>query len=162
QPCENEQGACADAVRDDRDQRALQRQRVPHEYGQKHESKVANTCISHQTLDIGLTERLDCTVKDARDSECYCGRRDRMSCVWKQGNDETQHSISPGLQEKSCKNDTACCWRFGMRVREPCVKQKHGQLDGESNEEAEHDPQFCLGRHMCPQQVRVLKCINSC
>ena len=52
--------------------------------------------------------------------------------------------------------------RFGMRIRQPCVKQKHRQLDCEGYEEAEHDPQFRLRRHWCSQQVGVLKCVSSC
>src|SRR5690349_8182143 len=105
---------------------------------------MAHTRISHQTLDIALTQCLNCTVQDSRYSECYCGRCDGSCCVWKQGNGEPQHSISPGFQEKPCKNDTACGRRFGMRIRQPCVKQKHGQFDCEGNEEAEHDPHFCV------------------
>src|SRR5660398_236909 len=59
---------------------------------------------------------------------------------------ETDHAIDAHLQEHAGQNHRPRCGSINMRVRQPGVYWKHGDLDGESHEEAHEGPELQTGR----------------
>ena len=154
---QNEQGAGAEAVRQYLDDRTLQRQRVPCIDAEQDEAQMADAGIGNQAFHVVLGEGEHRAIKNTDDAECHGDRREGGGRLGEERDGEAQQAIGAGLQEQAGENDAAGGRRLGVGIGQPGVEWHGRQLDGEGDEEAEHDPHLRCRVEPDTRQREVIK-----
>ncbi|MCG3118110.1 MAG: hypothetical protein ALAOOOJD_00244 [bacterium] len=122
---------------------ALMRQR---EYAQHHEAEMAHRRIGHQLLDIRLHHRNPGAVNNADNGQNGDERGEEHRGIGKQWQAETQKTVCSHFQEHAGQNHRTGGRRFDMRIRQPRVKRKHWNFNGEGKPERKKEPDLIILR----------------
>ena len=125
---QNEEGACAEAVRQHLHDRALQRQRVPGIDAEQDKPQMADAGIGNQALHVVLGEGEHRAVEDADHAERHRHRREGGRRRGEERDREAQQSVGAGLQEQAREDDAAGGRRLGMGIGQPGVEWHAGSL----------------------------------
>ncbi len=154
---QDEQRARADAVRDHRDQCALQGQLGTGVDADQHEAHVRDRGVRDQALDVVLGEGHERAVDDADAAQPHRHRREAGRGLREQRQAEAHQAVGGGLEQDSGEVHRARGRRLRMRVRQPGVERHHRQLDHERHEEAQHQQPLDLHGHRRLQQHLVIE-----
>jgi hypothetical protein len=143
---DQEERAGRDAVIDLLQHRPGQSRRIQRENSQRAETEVADGRVSHQLLHVLLHQRNQRAVDDADERQVRSPSRApwdatrRGTHEAKEGSEKAHESVGPHLQQNARQNDGAGGWRLHVRIRQPGVKRKHRNFDGEADEESDEEP----------------------
>ena len=80
--------------------------------------------------------------------------------VGEERNDKADQTVGAGLEQQRREDQTAGGGRLGVGVGQPVVDRNRGQLDGEGDKEAEHDPEGRGRVHGCAQELGVVEGVD--
>src|SRR5262249_32883843 len=83
-----------------------------------------------------------------------------MCCFWKERQRETNESVRSHFQKNARQDHGACCWRFYVSIRQPCMEGEHRNLHCECNEESEERPVLNVTRESNLHQLQHIKRVN--
>ena len=104
------------------------------------EAEVSHGRIGDQFFQVRLDHGDKRTVEDTDDGENTDEGRKLLGCVGEERQAEAEHPVSPHLQQDARQDHRPRRGRFHVRVGEPGVKRKHGDLDREGQEERPEKP----------------------
>ncbi len=137
-PRQNEQSARRQTVAQHLHHHALQRQFVPREHAEHHKSHVADAGIGDQPFEILLRKRQNGAVNNSDHPERHGERRHPNSRFREKGDNKAQHPVGARLEKETGQDDTPRRRGLGVRVRQPGMKRKDRQFDGERDPKTQH------------------------
>ena len=119
---------------------------------------MADAGIGDEAFHVVLGEGEHRAIEDADDAERHGHRREGGRRRGEKRDGETQQTVGAGLQKQAGENDAAGGRRLGMSIGQPGMKRHDGQLHGEGDEEAEHEPHLRRRAELRLGQREIVEC----
>ena len=107
---------------------------------QNDKAQVAHAGISHKALQVGLHHRHPRPVDDPHEGEPRDPGKEGHGGVGEQGQGKAEKPVGPHFQEHPSQEDARRRRGFHMGVREPGMKGKERDLNGEGQRKGEKEP----------------------
>src|SRR3989338_4752022 len=93
--------------------------------------------ISYHLFEIILRKSYNCAINytDNCQNGNYWSKQSRS--IWKKRNQNSQKTVSPHLEQNTCKNNRPSSWRFHVGIWEPCMKREKWNFDCKPQEKTD-------------------------